>query len=640
VDEYTEKAMTEASADDGALLATFIEEKKNTHGLLVARDLGKLNEHLKNRASEIIYWFSHANQDALHLDGEPVDATNLYELLGVGGASWRGGLAVLNACQTAGRATTGEAFLSAVMQVGMSGIIGTEAETIDLYANRFGLSFLESFLDGVHDVARILRDLRRGDPLYLLYTAYCPPNIHVRHVSVARPAPSATTPGGAPGHLLSLAASVQAREYLLPAFPYLALGSYGRRQRALFAGRRPDCDRFAMLLDEPATRILILQGASGVGKTSFLRAEVIPFLEEECIGFRFIRDVDRAPWNKSWTPTDSAQDPESGVLFVRAGKDLVAELAQAVFEFTRQPYPRQNPSGGTVEVDLRAMVFEQMGVISSEKGTTQGNASIARSNSLDVPRLALAMRSEPSLLHRLLSTFGGALPFSILLIVDQAEEIFTQSQGDEVLAMLTACASSPSGGYKLILSMRTEYFGRMLDRLRSANHRVQAVREYLLTEFDHATLTEAILRPTVNTSLPYTPEIPFERYDGFEFEPGFAGELARQVQMFAAGSRVAETGYGHQDELRVRGKVSEHEQKPAGRDEPNHPQSVPEYTDYRIYAKAHAWQFVRLSGQGATGATHFSERDPAASVQIPLCTIGRRGKHLRHNLAHQYPTGG
>ena len=93
----------------------------------------------------------------------------------------------------------------------------------------------------------------------------------------------------------------------LPKMPYLPLQWYGPEHRALFAGRDGDIERFAMTLDNPDTRVLILHGESGVGKSSFLRAGVIPFLEGECIGFQFLKD----------RGADGADAAASTVLFLR-----------------------------------------------------------------------------------------------------------------------------------------------------------------------------------------------------------------------------------------------------------------------------------------------------------------------------------
>ena len=82
--------------------------------------------------------------------------------------------------------------------------------------------------------------------------------------------------------------------------------------RALFTGRDTDIVRFAATLDQPDTRILILQGESGIGKSSFLRAGVLPYLEEQCVGYRLLRR------------------PNDEILIIQVAKDAIGQIAQGL----------------------------------------------------------------------------------------------------------------------------------------------------------------------------------------------------------------------------------------------------------------------------------------------------------------------
>src|SRR5439155_2354037 len=121
----------------------------------------------------------------------------------------------------------------------------------------------------------------------------------------------------------------------LPDAPYRSLAFYDEKDRALFTGRDADVVRFAATLDRPDTRVLILHGESGTGKSSFLRAGVIPYLEAECVGYRFFRR------------------PDGSVLIVQAAKDLVGQLTQALLEATETLLRYDTPDGEPLEVDLR-----------------------------------------------------------------------------------------------------------------------------------------------------------------------------------------------------------------------------------------------------------------------------------------------
>ena len=145
----------------------------------------------------------------------------------------------------------------------------------------------------------------------------------------------------------------------LPEQPYRSLAFYDENDRALFTGRDADVVRFAATLDRPDTRILILHGESGTGKTSFLRAGVIPYLEEECVGYRFLRR------------------PDGSVLIIQAAKDLVGQLAQALLDATATP--------------LR---YDDAGRASRSRSTSAGCSTRPSGRRPITPRSATALRRD------------------------------------------------------------------------------------------------------------------------------------------------------------------------------------------------------------------------------------------------------
>jgi len=72
----------------------------------------------------------------------------------------------------------------------------------------------------------------------------------------------------------------------LPEEPYKALVAYEAHDRALFFGREREIEDLTALVH--AHRLVLLYGASGVGKTSLLQAGVIPRLEEAGPGYTVV----------------------------------------------------------------------------------------------------------------------------------------------------------------------------------------------------------------------------------------------------------------------------------------------------------------------------------------------------------------
>ena len=483
------------------------------HNFPIAHSKNELQAAIAAQRPDLLYWLSHAHTDALELAGDEISPRGLHKLLRQDDDEHFGGLAFLNACQTA-EGGAGVAFFEALHNVGFAGMIGTEQQTVDTFAHPLGLDFLEAFLERGEPVGPALRKLRGRVPLGLLYGTYCPPDIRVDQGSREESMGQAHVQGlGLAAGPASHAKSTD-RLPQLPDEPYRSLAYYDRADRALLAGRDDDIERFATMLDDATTRILVLHGESGVGKSSFLRAGVIPFLEDECLGYRFLHDRNAA----------TADGARGSVIFIRATNDLFGQLAQALCEFCAQPYQYETPLDQIVSADLPAVLHEYVG--------EEVNQYTVRA----------VLRSEPALLGRIMGAIGNCLPFTAILIIDQGEEVFTLAQtpedqqiGRQALDMLRLTIGV-SGDFKVIFCLRTEYYGRCIDRLRRVLHDTGRIREYLLTDFDEDDLAEAIGRPTADKPIRFASEVPFEKY-GFRFAPGMVAEIARRVVRYTTQRR-------------------------------------------------------------------------------------------------------
>src|SRR5689334_22746412 len=111
-----------------------------------------------------------------------------------------------------------------------------------------------------------------------------------------------------------------------PASPYKGLSFYGPLDAPLLAGRNDDVERCAKLIAHSSTRLLILHGLTGCGKSSFLRAGLIPLLEKSSSGFRFMREV---------RETETANQADSKALFIRCTSEPLEALATSLCHFIR-----------------------------------------------------------------------------------------------------------------------------------------------------------------------------------------------------------------------------------------------------------------------------------------------------------------
>ena len=498
-------------------LDEFLAEERLTR----VGSLRELKAALRAGYPRLLYWLGHATPEYLRLgDTEEIHPSDLRNLLSSYADRERpeGMLAFLNACQTA-EAGSGGSFLDVLHSFGFTGAIATERQTIDTFANEFGLAFLRGFLREGRPLGELLHSLRlESAPLGLIYGAHCPPEIRVRigngaaNVSATLPIResrpvtgvslgAATLPADGLGTRAadrSWATPMHAAAPPLPDEPYRSLAYYDENDRALFTGRDADVVRFAATLDRPDTRILILHGESGTGKSSFLRAGVIPYLEEECVGYRFFRR------------------PDGAVLIIQAAKDLVGQLAQALLDATATSLRYDTPDGEPHRVNLRRVLDEVL-------GTTADYATLRE-----------ALRHDVHLLADMISRMAGSLPYALVLVLDQAEEVFTLAKTPEEVAgrdhglrMLQRLVDVQTD-VKLIVALRTEYYGRLLDHLRAGRRDLTGVRDDLLRDFSRSALIEAITRPTSETPLAPGQPAPREQY-GFRYAEGIPEAIADGV---------------------------------------------------------------------------------------------------------------
>jgi hypothetical protein len=495
LDRAVEKELRQAPAETERL-ERFIEQHrqhKRCH-LEIVRSMEELTCVLQRSGPKILYWLCHAGPGVLEFDGELIRPQDfIYLLSGQESPNrpWQS-LAFLNACDTAPASQQGS-FLEAMHQAGLSGTIATEHQVLETLANQYGIYFLDRFLnaDPPLSVGAILHEIHCGESAHgLLYGCYCPPDLMIGVPEDATEAPEGGQvklgPSDTSGGTLLSSEMIGRGHRPLPRpparQPYRSLLPYDRDSPALFVGRENDVVRFGMILDQAETRVLVLQGESGVGKSSFLQAAVIPFIEEECVGYRFLRSPSRSG-------SDGIEE-RGPVLFVHAGGDLARHIADVLIRYTSSGFVYRDPDENRIDVPLTNILAQAIG---GEKAPT-------------LIELRKALLDHPEALARVLESLSRHLPFALVLVIDQAEEVFTldrrggSDQRHGHLAMLRSLLDS-RGDFKVVISLRTEYYGRLVDSLRSGRRGGRGLQQYYLAELTRGEIREAIERPTTVTSM-------------------------------------------------------------------------------------------------------------------------------------------
>ncbi|ACY13013.1 serine/threonine-protein kinase [Haliangium ochraceum] len=223
--------------------------------------------------------------------------------------------------------------------------------------------------------------------------------------------------------------------------PFVGLSAFQESDADRFYGRQRDVAALVAKLRSEA--LITVAGYSGTGKSSFVRAGVIPALKRS---------------GEGWS-----------ACIIRPGRQPLSALA-----------------------DVLARVSP--GVSSVDDGHASGEHGIQ----LDAPEaIQERLRRLPGSLGAELRTWARRTRRRLVLFVDQFEELYTLGTADEDVAAFVACldgiADDASSPLRVILSVRSDFLDRLAAHRRFVLGATQSL--WLLPPLGREELREALVRP-------------------------------------------------------------------------------------------------------------------------------------------------
>jgi hypothetical protein len=285
-----------------------------------------------------------------------------------------------------------------------------------------------------------------------------------------------------------------------PNNPYKGLSYYTPVDAGLFGARGREIQACAHIVSEGDLKVLLLHGTTGCGKSSFLRAGLIPYLESTVGGFQFLRTFD-------------ATDVKS--LFIRCTEAPLHRLCEVLYDWGDTPFRIDLPEEGPKDISLKGI-----------RGTAETREAFVDKNATSVENLVEVLRHV-----------GDLLPRTVVLVIDQGEEVLTLDQQGKksnrrnFFDFLIAFGKATID-LKIIVALRKEYFGDFFPELDSRRYNRNKLRAFQLQELTNEQLIEAVKIPTSrNVRAKYLQgrKQPGEHYN-FEFEPGLPEQIVSDLQ--------------------------------------------------------------------------------------------------------------
>jgi len=261
-----------------------------------------------------------------------------------------------------------------------------------------------------------------------------------------------------------------------PEHPYKGLSYYGPDDVLLFAGRKQDVERIAPILGHPSVRILIMHGRTGCGKTSFLRAGLIPYLERPEHSYQFLKE-------------EEVGSRGTSAIFIRSGDNPLIRLAENLFEWGGRRLEIETPVGKkTIGLDEIRLGHTTLDAFVEDAGLS-GDHMVES-----------------------LSIFARFAPRTLVIVIDQAEEVLTlqpklhKDDGQSNFFDFLAAFATSRMDLKLVISLRSEFYAEFDSEIRKRQWNTENIQQEQLLVLDEQAIVCAIKYPIRHSDYGFTYE--------------------------------------------------------------------------------------------------------------------------------------
>ncbi len=205
--------------------------------------------------------------------------------------------------------------------------------------------------------------------------------------------------------------------------PFRGLAAFSEEHSAFFFGRENDIATFCERLRE--TAVLPVVGASGAGKSSFVRAGVIPRLKER----------------EAWI-----------VIALRPGGEPFTNLARALLSEDGSGFQETQPAISGSDPPLASTPA----LTDTQRARLEGEAALARE-----------LQQAPEHLAALLQRLAERQRKKVLVFVDQLEEVSTltadPAERDAFLTAICRAASDYAEPVRVVFTLRDDFLSRLAE---------------------------------------------------------------------------------------------------------------------------------------------------------------------------------